>query len=205
MSCTLCKTRPPRRHCPALTTDICARCCGEEREETIDCRFDCEYLLVAREREPLNDLPGNLPNADIRTDEELIRTIEPLVMLMIGALFVAAGKNSAIDLDVREAVAAMIRERLGQDVGSLGEVAQAVKSDFDIQWAKFQERILESGAAPTGRIDVGALVFIQREELLHNNRRARGRAYIDHMRGWVSRMAAAVEVRGENDATADGN
>jgi hypothetical protein len=202
MTCTLCKTRPPRRQCPAFKSEICARCCGEEREQTIDCPFDCEHLLVAREREEIFELPEVLPNSEIRTDEGVIRNIEPLIMMMIGALFLAAGKNNATDFDVREAVAAMIRERLGEEVGPLGDVAQAVKVEFDAHWARFQAMVIESGEPPTRRIDVAALVFIQREEMIYNNRRVRSRAYIDHMRSWVSEMAAAVK---NDDVREDGN
>ena len=35
--CPLCETRPPRRTCPAERANICAKCCGEGREETISC------------------------------------------------------------------------------------------------------------------------------------------------------------------------
>src|SRR5688500_2476361 len=44
MKCVLCKTRPAKRHCPGVQGDICAICCGQEREVSIDCPFECTYL-----------------------------------------------------------------------------------------------------------------------------------------------------------------
>ena len=51
MSCALCETRKEKRFCPALHDRICAQCCGEAREVTIDCPSDCVYLQQAREHE----------------------------------------------------------------------------------------------------------------------------------------------------------
>ena len=51
MSCALCHTRKEKRFCPALHDRICAQCCGEAREVTIDCPSDCVYLQQAREHE----------------------------------------------------------------------------------------------------------------------------------------------------------
>ena len=49
MSCPLCGTRKPRRHCPALNQSICPVCCGTKRLIEIHCPDDCVYLTSARE------------------------------------------------------------------------------------------------------------------------------------------------------------
>src|SRR5438105_13838964 len=49
MSCPLCRTRKPRRACPALNQTICAVCCGTKRLTEIQCPDDCVYLASARE------------------------------------------------------------------------------------------------------------------------------------------------------------
>ena len=51
MSCPICEIRKEKRFCPAVHGRICAQCCGEQREVTLDCPLDCPYLLQAREHE----------------------------------------------------------------------------------------------------------------------------------------------------------
>lgn len=197
MSCAICETRPPRRHCPALEKDICAPCCGEERERTIECPFNCEYLLQAREREPVFDLPAEYPNADLDTSERFLRAHEPLLLTMVGMLFFSAVKAKARDLDVREALGAMIDGRRGKTVGEAGEVQR----EFEARFAEFKEKASAEGEAFTDQDVLRVLAFLQREELMYNNQRPKSRAYVDWLRGWVSSMAAAMQ----QPPTADGN
>ena len=51
MTCTICNERKEKRFCPAVHGKICPRCCGEQREVTLDCPSDCPYLQQAREHE----------------------------------------------------------------------------------------------------------------------------------------------------------
>jgi hypothetical protein len=51
MSCAICEKRPPKRFCPAKGEKICAICCGQEREVSIDCPLDCPYLIAAHRYE----------------------------------------------------------------------------------------------------------------------------------------------------------
>ena len=51
MSCAICEIRKEKRFCPAVHGRICPQCCGEQREVTLDCPSDCQYLLQAREHE----------------------------------------------------------------------------------------------------------------------------------------------------------
>ena len=51
MACPICEKRPPKRFCPAKGEKICAICCGQEREVTIDCLLDCTYLIAAHRYE----------------------------------------------------------------------------------------------------------------------------------------------------------
>jgi hypothetical protein len=45
--CPLCEKRKAKRYCPAKGEMICAICCGEKREVSIDCSSDCPYLIAA--------------------------------------------------------------------------------------------------------------------------------------------------------------
>jgi hypothetical protein len=51
LSCAICEIRKEKRFCPAVHDRICAQCCGEQREVTLDCPSDCVYLQQAREHE----------------------------------------------------------------------------------------------------------------------------------------------------------
>jgi hypothetical protein len=49
--CPICAKRRPERFCPAKGEKICAPCCGKEREVTLDCPPDCNYLIAAHRYE----------------------------------------------------------------------------------------------------------------------------------------------------------
>src|SRR5690242_2125909 len=91
MACAICETRRPRRFCPGVRGDICAPCCGAEREVTVDCPFDCEYLIESRKHDRPPDTQGmELPNRDIRLTESFIEDNRGLLTMMAGALLDAA-------------------------------------------------------------------------------------------------------------------
>jgi hypothetical protein len=51
LTCAICEIRKEKRFCPAVHGRICAQCCGEQREVTLDCPGECPYLVQAREHE----------------------------------------------------------------------------------------------------------------------------------------------------------
>jgi len=51
LTCPICHKRKVKRFCPARGDNICAVCCGTEREVTIDCPADCPHLLASRQYE----------------------------------------------------------------------------------------------------------------------------------------------------------
>jgi len=51
LACSLCNIRKEKRFCPAVHGRICAQCCGEQREVSLDCPSECVYLQQAREHE----------------------------------------------------------------------------------------------------------------------------------------------------------
>ena len=78
--CRICETRRPKRWCPGVNGEICSPCCGAEREVTVDCPLDCEYLLEARRHEKLPGVnPDEFPNRDVRVTDEFIRDHELLL------------------------------------------------------------------------------------------------------------------------------
>jgi len=82
MSCPICERRPPKRFCPAKGEKICAVCCGEGREVTIDCPIDCSYLLAAHryEAEHRKALTADeLPHRDVEFPADFIYSRWPVV------------------------------------------------------------------------------------------------------------------------------
>ncbi len=190
--CRICETRRPRRHCPGVGGDICSICCGEEREATVDCPLDCEFLQEARLRErPPHLDPASVPNQDIRVPESFLRDHEELLMASAQALFVAAAQvPGAIDYDVREALEAMIKTHRTLDSGLIYEsrpanpLAGGIQHYFEQQMAQYREGMAQQSGVHTIRDSevMGVLVFLQRLELHNNNGRRRGRAFLDMLR-----------------------
>src|ERR1035438_2370966 len=110
MACALCETRRPRRYCPGVRGEICTMCCGTEREMTVDCPPDCEFLLEARKHDKPVLLDAAIPNQDIQVTEEFVAENEELVLRLAEALVKAAETSpEVVDFDAREALEAAIR------------------------------------------------------------------------------------------------
>jgi len=89
MSCPLCEKRPPKRFCPAKSEKICAICCGEGREVTIDCPVDCSYLLAAHRYEAAHRKPipfEELPYPDVQFSVEFVYQHWPVVAGLGGTI-----------------------------------------------------------------------------------------------------------------------
>ena len=77
--CKRCGQRRAKRACPALQADICAICCGTEREVSIACPLTCEYLREAHMRE--KSLPvaaKDVLHQEVEVTEEFVREHEEL-------------------------------------------------------------------------------------------------------------------------------
>lgn len=190
-ACTICNTRRPRRYCPGVTGHICPICCGTERENTVNCPFDCQYLREARLRERDPDVePDEFPNQDIHVDESFLKRNEPLLLAMAGGLANAAfeGDSHVIDLDVREALASLVGRyralQSGLHYDSIPENAIAARLQAAMQTRIGQlEAFLTRNNSMLRDSDVlGVLAFLQRMEIQKNNRRQKSRAFLDFLR-----------------------
>lgn len=191
MKCRICETRKPRRYCPGVRADICSPCCGAEREMTVDCPLDCEYLREARlhEKPPEVDAAA-YPNKDVRLTEEFLRDHEQLLVYTGAKLMEAALETGgAVDSDVREALESLIRTYRTLETGLLYETRPsnpvAGNIHYRLQEAiqELRKKLSEQGATGIRDAEVlGILVFLQRIEIHNNNGRKRGRAFIDYIR-----------------------
>lgn len=191
ISCKICEKKRARRHCPGVGGEICAVCCGTERENTIDCPSDCEHLQAARQHEPPAPIVAEeLPNKDIRLTEDFIREHEYLVMWLALAMSRTMEKERAVDADAREAMDALIRTYRTRDSGLIYETrpqnpyAAGIQEALQASVEELHKRIgEETGIHSLRDADVlRTLVFLQRLEMQHNNGRRRGRAFYDFLR-----------------------
>lgn len=189
--CHLCEKRPPRRACPALGRDICAVCCGEQREETIACPLDCPHLRESRrhEKPPAPD-PRTLPHADVEITDRWLAEHEPLVVLAGRQLLLAAlDTPGAVDSDLREALDALARTYRSSASGLIYEsrpanmIAAAIADRFRKEIEAFREKVAQQSGVHSIRDQdlLGALVFWQRMEWQRNNGRRKSRAFLDSL------------------------
>jgi hypothetical protein len=199
ISCKICEKKRARRVCPGVGGEICAVCCGTERENTINCPSDCEYLQAARQHEDrAPGLPAEWPNKDIRLTEDFIREHEYLVMWLALALSRSMEKERAVDGDTREAIDALIRTYRTRESGLIYETrpenpyAAGIQEALQASVEELHKRIgEETGIHSLRDSDVlRTLVFLQRLEMQHNNGRRRGRAFYDFLRASFPAPAA---------------
>jgi hypothetical protein len=192
MKCKICETRKPRRYCPGVGGDICSICCGNEREVTVNCPLNCEYLMEARLHEKLPAVnPEQVPNQDIRVSEEFLREHEPL-LIFLGAKLLEASLDTAtaVDSDVREALESLIRTYRTLQTGLYYEslppnlVAAAIHQKMQEGVEFLRKELREKGSTAIRDAEIlGVLVFLERLGLYHNNLRPKGRVFIDYLRG----------------------
>jgi len=189
--CHLCQRRPLRRYCPALERDICAVCCGTEREQSIGCPLDCAYLRDARNHERLPALdPKTLPNPEIELTDRFMDEHQDLAVILGRLLFVAAVQTEgAVDSDMREALAALVTTFRTASSGLIYEarpdntIAAAVVARFREELDKFRADVQKRSPehAILDKDLLGVLVFWQRLEYQRSNGRRKGRAFMESL------------------------
>jgi hypothetical protein len=188
MSCAICETRKPRRFCPGIHGEICAPCCGAEREVSVSCPFDCEHLREARRHERVPE-PGerDIPNRDIEVSESFLQANDGLVALS-GRLLLEASLDvpGAADGDLREAFETLVRTYRTLHSGLYYEsrpnnpLAAAIHQGFQARMAQARQELDRQAGVSRIRDNelLGALVFLQRVAVHHDNGRSRGRSFL---------------------------
>jgi hypothetical protein len=193
MECKICETRRARRACPAVHGEICSICCGREREVTLNCPLDCVYLQEARKHERGAGVnPDEFPNRDIRVTDTFLRENEAL-LVSTGRAVLQAGLETpgAVDSDVAEALGALIRTYRTLESGLYYETRPDNTIAAEL-CRRIQTAVAEFRRAETEKLQMtrtrdtdvlGVLAFLQRLEIDRANRRKRGRAFLDFLRG----------------------
>jgi hypothetical protein len=190
--CKICGKRRARRACPAVAGEICPLCCGTEREATLACPLECEYLREAHRREKPMPLPqGQLSNPDIAVSEEFVRSHEEFLLFCIFSLVQAALQTrGAVDSDVIDALEALIQTHRTLESGLYYEtrarntIAAGVQRSFEASLADYQKlRTEREHLSPVRNVEILAiLVFLHRLGQQNQNGRPRGRMYLDLLR-----------------------
>jgi hypothetical protein len=207
--CAICNIRKQRRSCPSVHGEICTICCATEREQTLDCPLDCQYLREAHEHEKPPDLDiASVPNQDIEVTEEFLEANQiPMAFIAVALFEGAMQSNGATDWDVREALQSSITSYRALQSGIYYETrpvnvyAAAIVDHLSTQIAAVKEEESKAGQSsslPDSAI-LAILAFFQRLEYSRNNGRKRGRAFLDLLSGFYQPTGDTGESLIESD------
>ena len=180
--CLLCNKRRARRACPAVKGGICAICCGEQREVSLTCPLDCEYLREARKHEKPVEIPVDaISNPDIGITEEFVQAHQELLLYLVHSLLTAALRTqSAVDLDILQALDALIRTYKTAQSGLVYETRAENMVAASVQ-QKFADAMKHHKEEADGDV-YKILVFLHRVGQQNLNGRSKGRMFIDMLR-----------------------
>ena len=200
MACAICKTRREKRHCPGVQGEICTLCCGTQREETVACPFDCEYLQLAHQHEVQEKDPAGMPNRDFPVPQGFLNKNVKTVMVLQHAILRAALERGAIDFDIREALGDLVRtyQTLGSGLYYVTRPANPIAAAiFDgVQQRVEEMRKLESERRMHKLLDsqlLTILVFLQQLEYAFNNGRKRGRSFLGYIYGAMAELVQQAQ------------
>lgn len=211
MSCAICEVRKEKRFCPALHGRICAQCCGEQREVTIDCPSDCPYLRQAREHEKLRtveDVDQTAMFSEIEIPEHFLYEHKELIMgisfalansaragNLLGGSFGSslagsAGNRSLADHDLITALSSLVQSyrtlvesSLIYEQATANPVQQKIAREVGTIVNEFrEEEVKHLGYSRLKDSDVlKALVFWVRMAMTRTSGRPKSRAFVDFL------------------------
>ena len=207
MSCALCETRKEKRFCPAVQGRICPQCCGEQREVTLECPTDCEYLRQARQHErprPMDQLDREALFPGVNIEETFLYEHEDLLLGLSFALAKSARANrNLLDTDLIAALTALGKtyQTLTQS-GLHYEAAAPTPAQHTVveEMKKMLEEFRTVEQQHRGRsllrdADIlKGVVFLTRMAHGRTNGRPKSRAFIDFLfQQFPEKTAAAAE------------
>ena len=201
MLCAICGKRKAKRQCPAVHGEICALCCGTERENSLTCPLDCGYLREAHryewersDGEPLKELP----HSQYEINDNFLYHNEALVGGLAIALLRRALELPAVqDSDLIEAVNALIRTRETLSSGLIydsvppGPMAEALYRALQSNLETFLENAAKEKPIKDDTVLKG-LVFLERLAVARGNGRPRGRSFLGFLHVQFPQVAESV-------------
>jgi hypothetical protein len=210
VSCAICEKRKEKRFCPAVHGRICAQCCGEQREVTLDCPGDCVYLQQAREHEkprPLQDLDPATLFPQVEIGDQFLYEHEHLILGLTYALAKSARADRLIkDTDLIAALAAMAKtqETLANSglhyespIASLGQQAVVLEVHTMVkEYREAEQKHLGYGRLHDSDVLRG-LVFLLRLGHARTSGRPKSRAFVDFVLAQFPEKQSAVAAPAE--------
>ena len=193
MTYPICQKRKAARFCPAKGEQICAICCGQEREVTIDCPVDCLHLLAAHryEAEHPRTLPPDTPLLDVDLPSDLVDTQQQLMAALAFTIAkFCASQRDVTDPDILAGLQALAETYKTLRTGIYYEKPPAARLPHEL-YAALTAFIAEAKQQQAERTGFSTLkdseiffllVFLYRMGLLHTNGRPRSRRYTEFLR-----------------------
>lgn len=194
MFCPICEKRKAERFCPAKAEKICAVCCGEEREVTIDCPSDCTYLIAAHryESDHPRDILADTPLLDETIPQDVLHTHQQLMAALAFSIAkFCAAQTATVDNDILAALESLAKTYKTLSSGLIyekppqaalpGELYATLMAFLD----EIKKQQTERGASASFKDSeiFYLLVFLYRMGLLRTNGRPRSRLFIEFLRG----------------------
>ncbi len=182
---------------------ICAQCCGEQREVTLDCPSDCPYLLQARSQSRLHekaDADGGVDREalfpGIEIPEQFLYEREHLIVGLSFALAKSARAGRSLDghaLTDRDLIAALtslaksyqtlVESSLIYEQATANMAHQQIAREVATMVKEFREA--EEKHMGYSRLRdsevLQALVFLLRMGIARTSGRPKSRSYIDFL------------------------
>jgi hypothetical protein len=210
LSCPICKTRKEKRFCLALHDRICAQCCGEQREVTLECPSECPYLQQARQHEKPRDNVENPPEEvfpSIRLRPDFMQQHEPLVLGVLQILsrvstddrqlkdseLIGALVNMARSQQTLIASGLLYEESLPNPVQQ--SVINVLRRSFE-EYREVETRHLGHSRLKSAEI-FHALVFTLRLAHIHTSGRPLSRGFIDFLHQQFPQSITTLESASE--------
>jgi len=192
VSCAICEKRKEKRFCPAVHGRICAQCCGEQREVTLDCPSDCVYLQQAREHEKpreLRDLDQAALFPQVEIGDQFLYEHEHLIVGLTFALAKSARADRGInDGDLIAALGTITKAHetlansgLHYEPPATSLSQQAIAAEVQKMLKEYREAEEKHlGYSRLRESDVlKALVFLLRMGYARTSGRPKARAFVD--------------------------
>jgi hypothetical protein len=194
VSCAICEKRKEKRFCLAVHGRICAQCCGEQREVTLDCPRECVYLQQAREHEKprqIEDLDRTALFPQVEIGEQFLYEHEHLVLGLSYALFKSSRADQSLtDTDllatlssIAQSYETLVNSGLHYEtpVASMGRQAIAVEVQTMVkEYREAEQKHLGYSRLRDGDV-LRALVFILRTGYGRTSGRPKSRAFVDFL------------------------
>jgi len=203
MKCVICQQRGGKRYCPEKRGYICALCCGAEREVTIDCPLDCDYLREAHRQEAKRaEPPAEQPYAAHQVTEQFLEENNTFISAVAARILeVSLESPGTRDSDVIVALDALVRTYETLSTGIVYEtqpegvpakhVYRAVQ-DFAATFRDEQAQRAGINVMRDGDV-LRSLVFLGRIARVRGNQRPRCRAFLGFLRRMFPTMSARQE------------